>query len=315
MNDEIGIKLADGTFYPILLEGKNNKKKFIVTAALSDQSHVCIEVIRNKSEPKSSEVIGVLEFDGNSVALKSEIEVTLEINDDLFTAEGKQLSTGQTKALSLSFTEKTDKSFEDDEAIPLLLNQDEILSKSPNVLDSKKTERSIIPDASEAKGLVGDLYPTNLVDTRQSYLKRKKRNPLMILTITVGAIILIISFGTILLKSEMLTFDSSFIKAVVSLISPEDKEFQQNTLEKIITNEPEIKTDSELNTLPNKAEILTEKPNITNHFYYQIKEGDSLWKLAERFYNDGFQYQKLMKSNTIPDPDNLVVGSKILIPE
>ena len=88
-----------------------------------------------------------------------------------------------------------------------------------------------------------------------------------------------------------------------------------NTLEKIITNEPEIKTDSELNTLPNKAEILIEKPNITNDFYYQIKEGDSLWKLAERFYNDGFQYQKLMKSNTIPDPDNLVVGSKILIPE
>ena len=137
----------------------------------------------------------------------------------------------------------------------------------------------------------------------------------MILTIAVGAIILMIVFGTLLYKANILTFSTDFLKSVVSVFSSEDKAIQENIVEKTFVNGQEIKVNSELNTPQNQPEGLVEKPKIIDNVYYKIKEGDSLWKIAERFYDDGFQYQKLMKNNTIPDPDNLVVGSKILIPE
>jgi len=49
--------------------------------------------------------------------------------------------------------------------------------------------------------------------------------------------------------------------------------------------------------------------------FYEIQEGDTLWKIAEKFYGDGNMYQKIFEDNkeVIKDPNKIYPGQKIRI--
>lgn len=47
---------------------------------------------------------------------------------------------------------------------------------------------------------------------------------------------------------------------------------------------------------------------------YSVQEGDTLRKIAERFYGSGGDWTALAKSNPGVDPDHLKVGQKLTIP-
>lgn len=47
---------------------------------------------------------------------------------------------------------------------------------------------------------------------------------------------------------------------------------------------------------------------------YKIKEGDTLWAIAESHYGSGFNAFDIVKTNKIADPDIIKVGQEILIP-
>lgn len=51
--------------------------------------------------------------------------------------------------------------------------------------------------------------------------------------------------------------------------------------------------------------------------YYEIEKGDTLWKVAEKFYGNGSQYTKIFEENkeVIKDPDLIYPGQKIRIPK
>lgn len=51
--------------------------------------------------------------------------------------------------------------------------------------------------------------------------------------------------------------------------------------------------------------------------YYEIQSGDSLWKVAEKFYGNGNEYKKIFEENkeVIKDPDLIYAGQKIRIPK
>ncbi len=50
--------------------------------------------------------------------------------------------------------------------------------------------------------------------------------------------------------------------------------------------------------------------------FYVIEKGDTLSKLAKKYYGDAMSYPKIFKANTevIKDPDKIFVGQKIRIP-
>lgn len=51
--------------------------------------------------------------------------------------------------------------------------------------------------------------------------------------------------------------------------------------------------------------------------YYEIKSGDSLSKIAKKYYNDGNLYNKIFEANreVIKDPNLIYPGQKIRIPK
>lgn len=48
---------------------------------------------------------------------------------------------------------------------------------------------------------------------------------------------------------------------------------------------------------------------------YTIKEGDTLYYIADAYYNDGYKYDKIMEANNMPNPDVITVGQTIELPK
>lgn len=47
---------------------------------------------------------------------------------------------------------------------------------------------------------------------------------------------------------------------------------------------------------------------------YTVEGGDTLWGIAERFYGDGNQYQRIADANGIANPDEINAGQVLTIP-
>ena len=47
---------------------------------------------------------------------------------------------------------------------------------------------------------------------------------------------------------------------------------------------------------------------------YTVKSGDTLFKIAEQFYNDGNKWEKIAKKNGNIKPQELQVGQTLTIP-
>ena len=50
--------------------------------------------------------------------------------------------------------------------------------------------------------------------------------------------------------------------------------------------------------------------------WYEVKKGDTLWKIAKEVYGDGNLYPDIFKANQdqLTDPDKIKVGQKLRIP-
>ena len=50
--------------------------------------------------------------------------------------------------------------------------------------------------------------------------------------------------------------------------------------------------------------------------WHEVAKGESLWKIAERYYGDGSLYPKIFEANreTLKDPDRIKVGQRLRIP-
>lgn len=50
--------------------------------------------------------------------------------------------------------------------------------------------------------------------------------------------------------------------------------------------------------------------------WYEVKSGDTLWKIAKEHYGDGSLYTEIFKANqdVLTDPDKIQVGQKLRMP-
>lgn len=48
---------------------------------------------------------------------------------------------------------------------------------------------------------------------------------------------------------------------------------------------------------------------------YKVARGDSLWRIAEKFYGSGPEYRKIAQANGITNPDLINPGQDLVIPE
>jgi nucleoid-associated protein YgaU len=65
-----------------------------------------------------------------------------------------------------------------------------------------------------------------------------------------------------------------------------------------------------------KADDVVAPEQTSEVQYYEIAKGDNLWKIAEKFYGNGAEHNKIFEANreVIKDPDLIFPGQKIRIP-
>ncbi len=47
--------------------------------------------------------------------------------------------------------------------------------------------------------------------------------------------------------------------------------------------------------------------------YYQVRKGDTLWSISEKFLGSGLAYPTLVKLNGLKNPDRIAIGQKLKI--
>jgi len=59
----------------------------------------------------------------------------------------------------------------------------------------------------------------------------------------------------------------------------------------------------------------SEKLTVNGEKIYKVEKGDSLWKIAEAEYNDGYSWTKIAEANNLENPSVLVAGQELVLPK
>ena len=62
-------------------------------------------------------------------------------------------------------------------------------------------------------------------------------------------------------------------------------------------------------------DFINQEKQITSVNNYEVVANDSLWKIAETKYNNGFAWTEIAKINNLDKPYYLEVGQKLILPE
>ncbi|HXK56549.1 MAG: peptidoglycan-binding protein LysM [Gammaproteobacteria bacterium] len=106
------------------------------------------------------------------------------------------------------------------------------------------------------------------------------------------------------IKDMKVAFNDGVVSITGAADSPE-------AMEKAVLMAGNIKGVSEV-----KADAVTVPASAPKAEYYVIKSGDTLSKLAKKYYGNAKDYPRIFEANreVIKDPDKIFVGQKIRIP-
>ncbi len=137
----IGIKIADGSYFPILEEGTTKRKRLVLTTVNDDQESVQIDLYKGKGvELLDAAYVGSLLIENIAQGPKESSEIELKIGvdkDGTLNAEAGDLASDQIESLSLSMESLGESAMYD---IPeFSLDEDLMIPESSDIdLDSEE---------------------------------------------------------------------------------------------------------------------------------------------------------------------------------
>jgi hypothetical protein len=281
----IGIKIADGTYIPILDESEKDKKKVILTTVRDEQSSVQIDLYRGTgSKMADPQYLDSLKIDSIGEALKGEPEIELVIGVD---EEDRLIATAK------DLKGDNEKSFEVDlAAVPA---PDPISYNAESDFDLSSTEGEIdFSGEGESKTATPSYSPMN--GQSASIHEGKNRRPLLILAV----IALLIAAGVLcwffLLRG-----------------SGEESVAAQPATPPVQTPAPRPAAPAPVPQPPAPAAAEEKKPGTG--VWYSIIRGDNLWNLSKSFYRTPWRFKKIAEENNIRNPDLIYAGNRIYIPD
>ena len=325
---EIGIKLADGSFYQVL-SANLRKRKIELTTVRDNQETVQIDLFRKNEE---LEYIGslIIEDIARKKAGEATIDLNLEVDDDEnLKAEALDSESGAKQALKVS-----------------------LATLDPNIAftDLNMNDFSLLSERdSSEKNSFETLAPKDV----ESEKKKFPRWAIFLLCLLgIVALIFAVLFSTRSCSkpldshmdsdnSTQSTELSSTSKVPIPSSNELEKTNAENETKSDESNEehPEIETvaSDETKTESMKSEDETSKTaddettasakndtesatsstirdNADGSVRYKIKWGDTLWDLAESFYKDPWKFRIIADYNKIANPNYIIAGTYIDIP-
>lgn len=293
--EQIGIKLADGSFYPVLEEEKLGRKKMVLTTARDNQESVQIDLFRGEGElTEETQYVGSLMIENINPAPKREpeIEVVLGVDDQgNLEATASDVLTGESQSLSVSLESLSEGG----------MGAPEFELEREEGAAAKET----VSDEFEESLLTGETYPLAASDRRKEHLHKRRRNPFLVIAFVVLCLILIAAIAFLVFRF----IDGQPIPALFG----GQKEEAGPVAEAVAA--PAAAEGQEAAAEAASAETETTTTGPAGGLWYDIKWGDTLWDISATYYRNPWLYPKIARENSIANPDLIIAGTKLFIPE
>jgi hypothetical protein len=311
MASNIGIKIANGEFYPIIEENSTIKKRLVLTTVHDNQPSMQIDLYRSAASAMTdAQYIGSLVVEKIKPKPKGEPSIEMVIssksNGDIV-ADAIDLDTGAG-------------------------GEHYVLTVSLKSLD--ETSRDIeLPDFELESN---EEPPSSLYKHSERIRQAKKRSSKMWIFVLIGLIIILGLAAVWLFLFNGLEYVYSYIKPKVvasSWYSPEPRAQEPVKEPEPVQPEPvqpKIEPTPVIQAPPAppapKQQTSRKRPPPPVASYkvpatipregvdYRIRWGDTLWDISEAFYRDPWLYPKIARNNNIRNPDYIISGRTIRIP-
>jgi LysM repeat protein len=304
----IGIKIADGSYYPVLEKGFTGRKKLTVTTVKDNQEKVQIDLYRgNGGAAEQPSYIGSLIVENIPPAPQGEpeIELLLGINPDgELSAEASDRSTGESQKFSTTLTTLPEGELAESVEFEV---EEEVITAAPSTF--------------EEPPITGESYKVSDADRRREMLERERRGPnllLLILFVLLG-VILVAAIAYFIYKSVRGPETpplSAYGTTPSTAVAPQQPAIQpappngQTEPQQSAQTQQSGGGQTTVKTSTGEATTVA-KGGVT----YRIKRGDTLWDISATYYRNPWLYPKLARANSIRNPDLIFAGTQIYIPE
>ena len=288
----IGIKVADGSYFPVLEHGFTGRKKLVLTTARDNQSRAQIDLYRGRdSSLSSARYIGSLIIENIAEAAKGTPEIELLVGLDRegqLSAEATDASTGESQRFSTSLAALPES--DDLSDVELELEEGETLEEPSAADDEAVGEKET---ASERHG-----------ERRHGERRRRKGPSLVLLILFVVLGVLVVAAVAYFVYRSIQDSPAAAVPAAVAAAQPAPKP---------AAAQPAVQSTPKPAAAQPAAQPAA-APAKTASISYVIKWGDTLWDLSSTYYRSPWLYPKLAKANGIRNPDLIIAGTRITIP-
>jgi len=314
----IGIRLADGKFYPILEEGTVVRKRLIVTTVKDDQPSVQIDVYKSSGGVAADAYVGSLIIENIPPRPSGEPDIKLELGLDEqgnLNAFAREEATGEHQTLEVSLKSLSE---EDTYDIPDFdLQEDAGMDLSTDEFPEEPPFDASIPEATEQTGGIPDFSEPPASEPEP----RAKRSPLVVgLLAAVGTIvILLVAFFIYTCTVNRPAVPPAVqTPAPVATPAPEPAPATAPAIAPATAAAPEPAPAPEPAKVetpaPAKPAAAPAKPAKKAGTWYKIRWGDTLWDLSIAYYRTPWLFGAIAKANKIRNPDLIISGHWIYIP-
>ncbi len=341
----IGIKVADGSYYPVIDVDYRGTKKLVLTTAKDNQERVQVDLYRGAGAALAAATyIDSLVIENIPPAAQGEPEIELLIGIDdngQLMAEAFDESTGERQRFDTSLTSIRAQSPEDtfpldeplteltlDEAPVLAAEEpasDLSLEESASAFAPEEQELEVpLEEPLEEAGLeeagleepqggdfeeapiTGQDYPVSDRDRREETVHRRGPNVLLLVAFVIIGLALVAAIAYFIYRAV----SGPAVPPLPDTAAAAPAVTQPVPTPKPITPAPTPAPASTAQA-PKPAPAAPAAKSVV----YRIKRGDTLWDISSAYYRNPWLYPKIAKANSIPNPDLIFAGTRIVIPE
>jgi hypothetical protein len=304
MASTIGIKVANGEFYPIMEENSPVKKRLVVTTAHDNQKSIQIDLYNSYEKTMADALyVGSLVVENLAPRPKGQPDIEMILSSN---------SAGQIVADAVDLDASVG-------GVP------QHLSVSLADVEEDDRENDEIPDFD----LEGSEHPSSLYDKSSSIGRhaQKKKFPWFLLIIAaalllvIGGILCLLFFTNRSIAIRERFFHSATTAAPVAaepLAAPRTQtpvEVQEpRAATPVISAAQQSPAVAAAGEAPDRTRPLPVVTIPQGGMLYKIRWGDTLWDISEAFYRNPWLYQRIARFNNIRNPDFIISGTTIRIP-
>jgi len=309
--NDIGLKLADGEFYPVLEDGTAARKRLVVTTVQDGQSSVQIDLYRGHGPTvEGAAYIGSLVVEGIPKMAKGEPDIRMDLGlaaDGTLTAFAQEASTGASQSLKVSLAALSEE--EKYEVPDFEFAEEPGDATIPSFSDEDFEGTDSLPPEADSAQLLADVRSE--ADAAEAMEKPKRKVQTIVLAL-LGIAVALGLIGFLVYKLVIAPSPQAKTASVPTVAAapaptppPTPAPAKVEPPAKPVEAPPVAAA-----AAPVKKAVVFKQPGVT----YKIRWGDTLWDLSYAYYRDPWVYMRIARANKIKNPDLIISGHKIWIP-